>query len=46
MTPQGIVGMNGVFIPGLKGLSMKPNKDIAFLRTRALIATGKLYPGG
>ena len=45
MTPQGIVGMNGVFIPGLKGLSMKPNKDIAFLRTRALIATGKLYPG-
>lgn len=44
MTAQGIVGVNGVFIPGLESVSTTPAKDIAFLRDRAFVATRKLHP--
>ena len=44
MTEQGIVGVNGVFIPGLESISTAPAKDIAFLRERALVAAHKLHP--
>lgn len=44
MTNAGIVGLNGVFIPGLESLSATPAKDVSFLRERALVAAQKLYP--
>lgn len=44
MNSKGIVGVNGVFIPGLESLSIAPAKDIAFLRERAFAATRKMHP--
>ena len=43
MTAQGIVGVNGVFVPGLESISTAPAKDISFLRERALVAARKLH---
>lgn len=44
MTSAGIVGVNGVFVPGLESLSITPEKDFAFLRDRGLVAARKLHP--
>ena len=44
MSPQGIVGVNGVFVPGLESLSMRPAMGIADLRGRGLAVARKLYP--
>lgn len=44
MTPQGIVGVNGVFVPGLDALPMAPALSVAELRKRGLALGQKFYP--
>ncbi len=44
MNDAGITGTNGVFVPGLSGLSTTPALSIASLHQRALAAAGKLHP--
>jgi len=45
LSDAGVVGMNGVFVPGLEALPLVPAKTTGFLRERALVAARKLHPG-